>query len=524
MRRNAKRAGHGSASLRAVSVILLVLLFVGVLFLLRARADSGSSPAPTPRPESLAAATPAPMPEVPEESLPPDSYRILLVSDGKESILTATDGLPLELPEAEAPAGYRFFGWADESGALLPEGAVFPGGDARYEAVFYLSLDDAHGAYLPLDGSGQARPGELMPRSDAAIMLSGLITAEPPAPEQEPEPDPKDKKKDKSKDEPALFDDVTEKDACYEACAALHAFGILEGGSFRPEDALTRGELFELLSRFYPAADGLWLFSDLDEGSERRAAFCLAAERGWIDYADGMMAEADTELTRLQVALLMNRVLGRAADPAVLQEDLSAIGDLPEDETDRLAILEAMIPHALGESEGGELWADCEIPTLPIPGFTTRDLEVDAWLKNILDTTTNDSMELKEKLRVLYLYVRDSFRYRKGEIYEGPDPTLLTAETRKMMEEEGGNCYTHAALLCELYRALGVDAKVYAGTVSNSQNPHAWVEATINGRTYVFDAELEKTKIRFSQPYFDFFMRTYYDVKGWDYQREFILG
>ena len=70
-------------------------------------------------------------------------------------------------------------------------------------------------------------------------------------------------------------------------------------------------------------------------------SFCLAAERGWIDYKPGMEAVPQEALSRLQASQLMNRVLGRRADPSVLDGDLPVIPDLPEDEEEALAMLEA---------------------------------------------------------------------------------------------------------------------------------------------------------------------------------------
>lgn len=506
--RTERRRSKKRTAVSPISLVFFVLVAAAAFFLLRARAGmtvkrTDPSPSPSVTAEPLPT-SPAP----PQETLSSAVCRAVFAAGGEETVLTAEAGTALELPAFTPTPGYTFFGWTDESGALVPDGTVRLNRDMHFESLVRVTLGgEAHSAYLPLDSSGQARPDELMSRGDAAIMFAGLVSAEAAQ-------DGAD----------SVFSDLTEQDACFAACSALRALGLLDGTSFRPAQPLTRADLFLLLARFYPEAEKSYAFLDLSPEEDAYGAFCLAAERGWLDYEADMAAEPDAELTRLQVVQVMNRVLGRSADPSILNEDLSAISDLPEEETSRLALLEAMIPHSCRISEDGETWTDIELPAIQvIPGFTSGDAEVDAWLKEILDSTIREEMSFTEQLRALYRYVLNSFRYRKGSIYEGPDPAILLSETRKMMEEQGGNCYTHSALLCELYRALGLEAKVCAGTISASDNPHAWVEATIDGTVYVFDPEMEKTILRFKKPYFDFFMRSYYDVKGWDYQQSFVI-
>ena len=455
------------------AAVLLVLLFAGLGLVLFLRL-SAAAPAPEAAPPEATETPAVPTPSEPEAA--PIFYTVRYHLNGETSAEEVEAGETLVFPSVEVEPGYTFFGWDDGSGALFGGSPVTPEADADFTAVFRLSLGtESHAPYLSVDATWQSRPDEILTRADAAIMLYGLLSKEAEPGEG--------------------FTDLTEDDACFEAASALKALGVLDGEEFRPADPLTRGELLQMLRAFYPDA----LLASDDPG-----------------------AAPEEEMSRLATAKLMNPLLGRSADPSVLDRDLAVIFGLPEDEEDRLAILEAILPHTPEASGEGELWTEVEIPEPPIPGFSTGDLEVDAWLKQIIDEKTNENMTLKEKLRALYLYVLNTFRYRKGEVYAEADPGILVAETRKMMVEQGGNCWTHASLLCELYRAIGVDAKVYGGTIGDMQ-AHAWVEADVDGNTYVFDAEMEKTILRFHKDYFDFFMRTYNDVRGWAYQRDFVI-
>ena len=85
-------------------------------------------------------------------------------------------------------------------------------------------------------------------------------------------------------------------------------------------------------------------------------------------------------------------------------------------------------------------------------------------------------------------------------------------EALSMLEEGRGNCYSFAALYCELARAIGCDAHACAGAVVGSEknleqsysyldvhgehmklprghSPHGWVEIEFDGVAYIFDPE-----------------------------------
>jgi transglutaminase-like putative cysteine protease len=59
-----------------------------------------------------------------------------------------------------------------------------------------------------------------------------------------------------------------------------------------------------------------------------------------------------------------------------------------------------------------------------------------------------------------------------------------------MISKKHGHCKNFAAALCVIFRSYGYDARVVTGYVpsrSRGWAEHGWVEATIKGKTYIFD-------------------------------------
>jgi hypothetical protein len=62
-----------------------------------------------------------------------------------------------------------------------------------------------------------------------------------------------------------------------------------------------------------------------------------------------------------------------------------------------------------------------------------------------------------------------------------------------MASNKHGHCKNFAALVCVLFRSYGYDAQVVTGYVpsrSRGWAVHGWVEATVKGKTYIFDPDL----------------------------------
>ena len=51
--------------------------------------------------------------------------------------------------------------------------------------------------------------------------------------------------------------------------------------------------------------------------------------------------------------------------------------------------------------------------------------------------------------------------------------------------------FRSAATFCLLARELGYDAHTVVGWLGGNRQPHGWVEIVLDGKTYLYDAELE---------------------------------
>ena len=425
-----------------------------------------------------------------------------ILPDG-EFTLDGRTGKPLELPEPEPIEGYAFLGWRNEAGQIEHGETVTLEEDAYFAAVYGIALiRDEHVPYLFADELGLFRPYAPLTRGDAARMLYALMAV-------------------KIEDAPNFYD-VSPKANYAQATAALGELGFVTEQLFRPKAPITTGDLYLWLAHFAPEAGEKAAFADVDETSPYYEACCALAEQGWINSGEHSVVRPERSLSRLDAAELMNRVLGREAHPEALDLDYSGFYDLPHGSVRVRHIMEAVLPHEYTLDGGEERWTSARVPKPLIDGFTSGDRELDVRIRDILDEQLTDDMTLEEKLRCLYDYIRDNYKYRRGELYKMGDTSWVTAEAKKMLTEQRGNCYSFAAALCELYRAIGVDARVYSGYITGS--PHGWVEAELDGETYIFDVEMEyaslyRPKPGFEGEFHDMFMRTRQELRHWRYVR-----
>ena len=94
----------------------------------------------------------------------------------------------------------------------------------------------------------------------------------------------------------------------------------------------------------------------------------------------------------------------------------------------------------------------------------------------------------------------------------------METDALRILETGCGNCYCYAALLWYLTRWIGYESVIYNGTVGVRKSPHSWVEITMDGKTYIFDAELEMAYRRKKR--FDVNLYKFYDAgNSWNYRR-----
>lgn len=147
----------------------------------------------------------------------------------------------------------------------------------------------------------------------------------------------------------------------------LNNHGVAYGKTkttFAPEDAITRAEYTALAVRFFEVyGDGsaeimekYKRFDDVSEGDWAASYIQAAAKYGWVNgYEDGSF-HPSRQITRAEVVTLTNRLLGRSADEAYVQEHLRQLNtfhDLSKRHWAYYEVMESANAHTgvLGENE-----------------------------------------------------------------------------------------------------------------------------------------------------------------------------
>ncbi len=438
----------------------------------------------------------------------PEKLNVHLLTYDGETVQSFPAGAMLKLEAAEAPDGYRFLGWKDAEGELETREYVPVEEELWYAAEYAVALDgESHQAYLFPDENGFFRPDEDISRADAARMLYVLLAA------------PVEKGDG--------FRDVADDAPCAEAAAALKTLGVVSGGLFRPKDKLTRGELFDMLSRFYPPADKPYRFANVLPGDALYPACCLAAREGWIDSGRDAEVPVDETISRREVAELINGILGRSEKPGATDKQIGSPVDLDRSSPGYWAMVEACISHQYEGRGKDERWTDSTPVKAHEPGpylldlhlywvgddgavlrnadagnlhfgpdgrYTSGSKELDGLVRTVLQQVWKEGMSREELLRALYENTRDSYSYLRRPPFDFGDTSWLVDEAVTLLSTGKGNCYSYASAFCELARAIGYDAVVYSGTFGANYAPHAWVEMEEDGEPHIYDVEIEMAR------------------------------
>lgn len=512
-----------------------LLLFLLVLALSATVIWQMLRPAGTPA-ESLSA---LPQSAGAETEEAPTEYALSFSVPGQEPIsFTVREGESFTPPEDPVIPGYTFLCWVDAEGKALEPGAHTVTESKGYAAQFAVAfrderLADVHAPYLFLDADGMFHPNDALKKGELVQALYTLLEINGVG--------------------SGYFADVAQDDACYEAAATLKDLGLLEGIRLHPEDEVLYGELLNLLARLFPAAETEQSFSSVPADSPYYPAFCLAAEKGWLD--DFSLSPYDI-VPRKEAARLFNQLTGRSG---MHHTDLSLTGtiaDISSSDSYFSAIAEAVIPHSLRRDADEEVWTDSTPLPLQSEGFffdgiayraikadgspavgeqvgelffdengivSTGDPELDVLVRRKLTELVDPaSMSREEMLRIVYDFVLNDSFYLRAERYETGETGWETTEAYRMLSTGKGNCYSYAATFWALSRAIGYETVCYSGTVGTFHNPHGWAEITIDGVPYIFDPtmEYEQWYGPGTHTFERFYMKTYESVSGWNYTRE----
>lgn len=201
-----------------------------------------------------------------------------------------------------------------------------------------------HLAYLAGYPGGTFGPDQNMTRAEAAQMFYNLLL-------------------EKDVEITVEFEDVPA-DAWYaKPVNTLASLGILSGvgnGRFDPERSITRAEFTVIAMKFAnTSGGGVNIFSDVNEDDWFYSAVVDSTQYGWINgYPDGTFRPEAT-ISRAEVTVIVNHMLGRAADrPYVIahEEELNTFGDVNRGHWGYFHVAEATNAHEYHTEDGTESW------------------------------------------------------------------------------------------------------------------------------------------------------------------------
>lgn len=135
---------------------------------------------------------------------------------------------------------------------------------------------------------------------------------------------------------------------------------VRTSGSFNPDEPITRAELVALMCAYskmsVPAATQEQVFEDMKDTHWAYQYVHTAAQNGWVaGYEDGTF-RPENQISRAEVTVMMNRVLGRCADPNATF--ITQFTDVSPSHWAYLDIMEATNTHTVAYYDGdGEVWA-----------------------------------------------------------------------------------------------------------------------------------------------------------------------
>ena len=387
-----------------------------------------------------------------------------------------------------------------------------------------------HTAYMS-GSDGHFYPDNSLTRAEAAQIIYRLLSRTPAI--------------------TASFSDVPAGSWYADAANTLGTLGVATGDRFRPSDNITRGEFVRYIASFFPRRNDAVQFTDVPAGHPDAAYFISARAWGWLTgFSDGSV-HPDASLTRAEAAAILNRALGRSPDKNYIDSSRPIFyWDVSPYSWYYYDVAEASVAHGHSGSAGAEQWTSCTPVSAGIKEgflhkdgwlyyfdaekndivrnaavgsfdfnslghFTTCNAELDGLLRDVYLENTTEDMTSEEKLRALYLYTRDSFSYLRRPPYKFGVLDYMEQDALTILTTGKGNCYCYASLFWYLSRWAGYDSQIYNGTVGQRKSPHSWVEIISDGKSYIYDTELEMA-YRKKGEYINMYKWT---GSGWNYIR-----
>ena len=353
-----------------------------------------------------------------------------------------------------------------------------------------LSLADpaGHPAFLTVDEDGYFRSYQRVTRMEACLAFYEVA--------------------DGWKSGNYLFTDLSAGQEGYAEAASLCRAGVFPvgmGEAFSPGKALSREEMMAFLE----------LLAGSLAGDERARVEELAADvREGVLARDGIVGST---VSRGEFAVIMVRLSGREPNEAAI-----LVGDyLPVDvDTESyawLSIADAITEGVMedpaegvyrvgntlyGVGADGNILRDTDYGVWtfgPDGSYTTGNAELDACLRAAVTASGADKLSGEEALKAVYLHVKYDYEYLvtpADMIVEEPAATGWENERAlRFFQNGGGTCYGFAAAFGLLARSLGEHAYIVSAQVNQYYAPHGFVVIPENGVDWIYDVEMEATRM-----------------------------
>lgn len=210
------------------------------------------------------------------------------------------------------------------------------------DSTVTVALTKDHVRYLGGYEDRSVRPERQVTRAEAAAIIYRLL--------ENPE----------SGTGTCSYTDVNDSDWFAADVRALCRLGLFDDGTaFRPNDAITRAEMVDLLVRLAPETRATASFSDVPADYWAAKQIAIAASLGWVGgYEDGTF-RPENGLTRAEACSIINRVTARSGDSAQTQKlmGLGLYTDITNTHWAAVTIAEASVAHEQTSSGSGETWS-----------------------------------------------------------------------------------------------------------------------------------------------------------------------
>lgn len=295
--------------------------------------------------------------------------------------------------------------------------------------------------------------------------------------------------------------------AGYRAAALLHNAGVLTGNDVRPNDILTRQTLVAMLER---------ITGCLSDEEAARAATLAGEVSAGITGKDGT-SSGDDIITRSELAVVLVRLAGREPEEGALLIGEYLPVDVSMDTHGWQYIADAVTAGTVerpesgayraygalyGVDENGKLFRDVDYGVWtfgPDGKYTTGDGELDDHIAQVLEACGADELSPEEALEAVYLHVKYNFVYLvtpEDMVTEEPGATGWENERAlRFFRNGGGTCYGFAAGFGLLARSLGEHAYIVSAQVNEYYAPHGFVVIPEDGVDWIYDVEMEATRM-----------------------------